>query len=128
MRILTASVIALGMLVAAGPGTALAQNDHLKCYRIKDTAKFKANVDLNAFQQQFNIDPNCDVKGKGKLFCVPVEKSVNSLAYPSNSTLSPIVMPGQDLEDDRICYRVKCPVNGQFADEEVQVGPLQLFR
>ncbi len=112
-----AATVALTLL----PATAMAQPfDHLKCYRVKDTAKFSAEVDLLAFQTQFNVDPLCKVKGKAKIFCVPVEKSVINLTYPSGSPLGPINMPGQDLQDDRLCYRVKCPVAAPIAPEEVQ--------
>jgi hypothetical protein len=121
MRTFVASLIAISFVFAAGVGPAQAQPfDHYKCYKIRDTAKFKAVVDLNAFQTQFNVDPMCEVKGRGKLFCVPVQKTVLKLAYPSGSTLSPISMPGQDLADDRICYKVKCPINGAILPEEVQ--------
>jgi hypothetical protein len=121
MRTFVASLIAIGFVFAAGVGPAQAQPfDHYKCYKTRDTAAFKALVDLNAFQTQFNVDPMCTVVGRGKLFCVPVQKTVLKLAYPAGSTLSPVNMPGQDLADDRICYKVKCPINGTILPEEVQ--------
>lgn len=121
MKAILATLIALGMTMAAVPAQAQAGPfDHYKCYRVKDTAKFKAKVDLVAFQTQFNIDPQCEVKGRAKIFCVPVIKDVVNLTYPKKSPLSPVVMPGQDLVDDRLCYKVKCPAAALIADEEVQ--------
>jgi hypothetical protein len=84
--------------------------DHYKCYKIRDELRFKARVDLEAFQQQFNVDPRCKVAGKGRLFCVPVQKEVLELSYGDGVAPEPIVMPGQDLREDRVCYRIKCPL------------------
>lgn len=121
MKAIVATVIAIGLSVAAMPAQAQSgPYDHYKCYRVKDSAKFLASVDLTAFQQQFNVDPQCRVKGKARVFCVPVIKDVLSLVYPKNSTLTPVVMPGQDLLEDRLCYKIKCPASAVIASEEVQ--------
>jgi hypothetical protein len=113
--------LAATVTLALLPALASAQPfDHQKCYKIKDSAKFSASVDLFAFQTQFNVDPTCRVKGKAQIFCVPVEKTVNDLIYPAGSDMGPIVMPGQDLTDDRLCYRIKCPAHAAIAPEEVQ--------
>jgi hypothetical protein len=122
MKAFTAAIVAIGLAMTAVPAMAQAGPfDHYKCYKMRDSAKFQARVDLNAFQTQFNVDPLCEVNGRGKLFCVPVQKTVLALSYPSGSTLSPISMPGQDLLEDRICYRVKCPSPAaSIQPEEVQ--------
>ncbi len=120
MRAIVATLIAIGIAATVTPVLAQAGPfDHYKCYRVRDTAKFKSVVDLTAFQTQFNVDPQCEVKGKAKIFCVPVIKDVLKLTYPKNSTLTPVVMPGQDLAEDRLCYKIKCP-KAVIADEEVQ--------
>ena len=82
--------------------------DHLKCYKIKDSAKFAATADLEALQAEFGVE-DCVIKGKGKLFCVMVDKDVMTF---EDKTKPPLVQPsfdGQELSDDRICYKIKCP-------------------
>jgi len=101
----------LGILMTASilacAGAAGAQlPDHLQCHKFKDTQKFKfADVDLTAVQAAFQVPAGCRVKGKGKKFCVPVEKSVTETDAPGSS-----IGDGQDLSaNDYVCYKMKCP-------------------
>ncbi|RMD83251.1 MAG: hypothetical protein D6815_07085, partial [Candidatus Dadabacteria bacterium] len=103
------TVAALAVLLAAAPaarGQVLAV-DHLKCYKVKDAAKFLAEVDLEALQDQFGLE-NCKLKGKAKLFCVPVAKTVKSFVDKTKPPLKPYQFAGQNLTDDRLCYKIKC--------------------
>ena len=125
MRTVKTLIASVGLVFVASSAFAQAGPfDHYKCYKFKDSIKFGAQVDLDAFQTQFNLDPKCTVKGQGKLFCVPVRKTVELLAYPAGSPHGPISMPGQDLLEDRICYKVKCktvlPVKPIVPPEEIQ--------
>ncbi len=52
--------------------------DHMTCYKVRDSVKFKATVALDALQDQFDLPGECTVKGKAALFCVPTEKTVTS--------------------------------------------------
>ena len=83
--------------------------DHLKCYKIKDAAKFDAMADLGALQAEFGMD-SCRIKGRGKLFCVPASKTVTAFEDRSREGIPQVAMDGQALDDDRICYKLKCPV------------------
>ena len=46
---------------------------------------------------------------KGKFFCIMVEKQVTFLEDKTDPPLNPASFPGQDLDEDRICYKIKCP-------------------
>lgn len=87
--------------------------DHTKCFKIKDSAKFVARVNLKAFQTEYNTPPTviegCAVVGKAKLFCVPVTKKVMELKDKTKPPLTPVSITGQNLKFDQLCYRVKCP-------------------
>jgi len=85
-------------------GTAEAQYDHLKCYKVKDQKTFKkASATLTAIQSQF-LTEDCDIKPKAKEFCTPVDKTVTIL-----SGGSPQVLDGNELSFHRLCYKIKCP-------------------
>ena len=45
-----------------------AQFDHQRCFKVKDNAKFVAEVNLSALQTQFGVDESCSIIGKAKLF------------------------------------------------------------
>ena len=121
-RIARRAVVSLGLcallLPAIGPTPAAAQlYDHLKCYKIKDAASFTSAVTLQALQAQFGVE-NCTVL-KSKLFCVPVDKEVTGFQDRTQPPLNPDPsFAGQALDDDRICYKIKCP--------QVSLAPLQV--
>jgi len=94
---------------------AWAQADHLRCFKAKDGAKFDATAVLSALQTQFGVDETCSIKGKGKLFCVPVTKSVTNFEDKSKDGIPQVAFTGQTLENDRLCYKIKCP--------NVEIGP-----
>jgi len=87
------------------PNAANAQlRDHLKCYRVKGVSTFSsATVDLAALRPRFPSD-NCRIKGRATELCVPASKTVVSLEGGSGQAL-----PGQDLSDAQLCYKLKCP-------------------
>ena len=129
MRRFVIGCFAIGLVVALSPAVTQAQPtqlDHLKCYKIKDTAKFKASVTLEALQSQFGME-DCSLLGKGKFFCVMVDKTVTSFEDKTKVALDPASFPAQRLDEDRICYKLKCPktdiaalaVTDQFGTREV---------
>ncbi len=89
---------------AASTGTADAQiNDHLHCYKVKDSVSFDATVDLLPLQLQFPELLGCRVKGKAREVCVPVSKSVQT------TSAAQVDVVGQELWTDMTCYKAKCP-------------------
>jgi hypothetical protein len=105
--------------------------DHYKCYKIKDPAKFIAGVDLNAFQTQFNVDPKCKLVGRAKLFCVPVVKTVGDIVDKTKPPLVPNGFVGQDLQDDRLCYKIKCDKNQiqpEVVTDQFGTRPIKSFK
>ncbi|RMF19530.1 MAG: hypothetical protein D6760_13015, partial [Deltaproteobacteria bacterium] len=94
--------------MAAVSATAQPLYDHMKCYKVKDQAKFLAEVDLNALQSEFGLE-HCVVKGKAKLFCVPVDKDVTTYTDKSKDGIPPVSYNGPEYTNDRICYKIKCP-------------------
>ena len=104
---LGSAILAVTTLFAmtAAATTALAQFDHLKCYKAKDQKTFKrAQADLTALQTQFGVAESCSIKPKAKLFCVPVSKTVTAIEQGQDTPF-----PAEDLGFDRLCYKVKCP-------------------
>jgi hypothetical protein len=91
---------ALITLLAGALGAGAQTLDHLKCYRTSDSLKLRALVDIDT--PQFGLDVGCKVS-RARFLCTPALKSVRE------SNVTPIMLRGQDLRDDRICYRVKCP-------------------
>jgi hypothetical protein len=76
--------------------------DHLKCYKVKDELKLKGIVDLEGPTPPFTLEQGCKI-GKAKKYCVPVMKTVQE------ANVQVVPAPGQDLLDDRVCYKIKCP-------------------
>src|SRR5690242_11768319 len=97
---------ARGLLVTAVTSVLLARvaaaqtDDHLKCYKIKDSGNFSAVINLTS---QVANETGCTVKVKGAMLCVPVTKQVVQTDAPQTTH------DGQQLTDDRICYKMKCP-------------------
>ena len=89
-------------------------NDHLHCFKIKD--ELNARVDVTLDGAQFGLFQDCRVKVKGRQFCVPADKLVTE----PDPDLSPLPLVGEELRDDRICYKVKCPkLDPPIAPQEV---------
>ena len=114
-----------GVLFVTAAGAQPAATDHLKCYKVKDSLKLAALVDLNS--PQLGLEAGCKVSA-AKLFCVPVTKTVREAV--NKETKQPIVpqpVSGPD-PGDRVCYRIKCPesaipdqlVTDQFGTRTVQ--------
>jgi len=128
-------VASASLLLFVGVGNARAQHfDHLKCYKIKDEAKFSATVTLDALLTQFGAE-QCEVKGRGKLLCVPVDKTVSVFEDKSAVGIPPTGYLGEAISDSRICYRVKCPhsdippelVSDQFGSRNVERFKTQML-
>jgi hypothetical protein len=105
----TGRLLVSGLLVLATPAVGQAQVfDHLTCFKAKDSQKIEASVTLDALQGAFGPSSPCTVKGKAKLFCSPVSKTVQSLLVNGEGA-APLNVGGQDLAKGSICYKVKCP-------------------
>jgi hypothetical protein len=96
----------IALLVVAVAVPAIALDDHLQCFQIKDPLNLAAVVDLNS--PLLGLAPGCKVSTT-KFFCVPVAKIV--VSAEDKKTHVPIVPfpidganPGK-----RLCYKVKCP-------------------
>lgn len=110
LDLLLVALAAAGSLGLAGANLAFAQasfEDHLKCYKVKDSLKLRATAALDT--TRFGADAGCSI-GKAKLFCTP---STKVLAEATNQgTKSPIdALPvaAPAAPAARICYKVKCP-------------------
>ncbi len=100
----TATAALVGLALAL-PATGSAQNpDHLECYKIKDTFKYEAQVDLIPLQlAYFPEELDCKVTVKAKEFCIPVVKELLRSDAPGT-----LLRDGQALINDYICYKLKC--------------------
>ncbi|MFQ5478669.1 MAG: Kazal-type serine protease inhibitor domain-containing protein [Candidatus Binatia bacterium] len=81
--------------------------DHLKCFKIKDRRRLGALADLYPLQNPpFPVDKGCRLKLAAREFCIPVHKELG----PSLSAdIAAVDLTGQDLVNDFLCYRLKCP-------------------
>jgi len=111
--------------------TGHAQNfDHLKCYKIKDPHNFSAAADLTPFQvPPFAVELGCKIRVKGTEFCIPVDKAL----LPGSGTVPSAPVSGQPLQNDFICYNIKCPASGTtippvVASDQFGSRTLQKFR
>jgi hypothetical protein len=78
--------------------------NHAKCYKIKDSVKLKAIVDL--YTPNFGPDSGCSVK-KAKSLCVPAHKQVTEATI--NNVVTSVRDDGEELTDNEsICYKIKC--------------------
>jgi len=104
----TRIICALALSVALSPTAAQAQLfDHLKCFKVKDEAKFNADATLEALQAEYGID-SCKIKGKAKLYCVPTDKQLDSFEDKSKTGIPQVSVDGPEYTFDRVCYKVKC--------------------
>jgi hypothetical protein len=83
---------------------AVAQVDHLACYKIADTL---AGVRYTADVSGLTLGPGCVVKTPAKLLCVP--------ATTANVTPEPPGAPPGTAAGPSLCYKVKCPPPGTSA-------------
>jgi hypothetical protein len=74
--------------------------DHLECFKPKDTVKLKAVTDLVG--PGVYAATGCKL-GPAKKYCTPVIKQVTTSNVPV------VPLPGQNLTNDFICYKMKCP-------------------
>jgi len=87
------------------PLLAEAQSDHLKCYKMKDPLRLSGTVNIDS--EQLGYEENCKIR-RARVFCVPAEKDVVE-AFDAGDPIGLAKINGQELVDDRICYRIKCP-------------------
>mmetsp|Transcript_7397 Transcript_7397/g.15329 ORF Transcript_7397/g.15329 Transcript_7397/m.15329 type:complete len:427 (+) Transcript_7397:153-1433(+) len=92
----------------------LEKNDHLTCYRIKDSLKLEdVAVDMiaNRVQEEFTVR-NCRLKQKKGAFrmCIPSTKNVltEGVADPTLGGLVKAYDPNRCLQNDFLCYQVSC--------------------
>ena len=129
-RSLLASVLPVGaavLLLAAGE--AAAQFDHLTCYKIKDPHNFSAGVNTQPFQvPPFAAANGCKLLVRGQEFCIPTDKT----RLPGSTAPSaPIV--GQNLQNDFLCYKMRCPVpmapvSGLLVSDQFGSRPIAAYK
>lgn len=90
------------LLLAAASAGAQGIGDHLKCHTTSDPLKLAAAADLAATLQPQYSDSGCII-GKPKLFCTPTTMT----DVTPTSPLPPVV--GTTIDNDFICYRLRCP-------------------
>lgn len=102
--VFTVAVGALGLMFKT---TAVhAQLDHMLCYKMTDSFNFGTSpptVDMLAQLQPEFTQRGCTLV-KPVEFCVPADKSVT----PASANVNPNIV-GAPLQNDYICYSVKCP-------------------
>jgi hypothetical protein len=102
-------------------------DDHLKCYRIRDSLRLEGVVNLDT--KEFGLEPGCKIVGP-QLFCVPATKTVKGAVDTSSSPPTPIELKsidGPPASGDRLCYRMRCEkapvrdliVEDQFGTHEI---------
>ena len=102
IRIGAALVSAVASLLARPAAAQL--HDHLRCYKVKDSASFSATVDLRPVDgTPFEVDAGCTIKVHSRQVCFPVAKDV-VVAGEAHLDIS-----GQELANAFLCYTVKCP-------------------
>src|SRR6266849_322295 len=125
-RILTGlamTALFLGLL----PSLAVAQADHLQCFKIKDTvAKATYTADLTPADTGFPVTTGCIVRVPARLLCVDVVKSIVGTQPPG--------APAGDPTHKFLCYKVKCAkaaptatVVDQFGSHQVTVKSTSLL-
>jgi hypothetical protein len=120
---LAMTVLFLGLL----PSLAVAQADHLQCFKIKDTAaKATYTADLTPADTGFPVTTGCIVRVPARLLCVDVVKSIVGTQPPG----APAGAPTHKF----LCYKVKCAkaaptatVVDQFGNHQVTVKSTSLL-
>jgi len=110
--------------VVGGAGSANAAFDHLKCYKVKDSA---AKVTYTATVTGLTTETGCQIKVPAQMCCVPAEKS--------NVTPPPPGGGGTGVPNTFCCYKLKCAkatlspqsVSDQFGTRSVTPSTAKLL-
>ena len=103
--IILIGLLAFGATLIAGPAQAQI-DDHLRCYKIKDTQKLKGTIDINT--AQFGLAPGCRIS-KASLLCVPADKFNESVIHrETGDPVTPLPLSTLPAPGDQLCYKVKC--------------------
>jgi hypothetical protein len=111
-------------LILSWAASAAAQQDHLKCYKIKDPA---AKASYTANVNGLAPENGCTIKVPGKLLCVAATKSAVTPTPPGGGA--------NDATNSFICYKLKCPkgtlspitVSDQFGTRSAQPGTAKML-
>jgi len=98
-RTLESAVTLLAFLLFAS-GALAATDDHLDCFKIKDTLSSEAKVNLTS---RYGLEANCKVKVKSMMLCTPATKQLITSTAPS------LAYEGETMTNSKLCYKVKCP-------------------
>ena len=89
----------------AGPAQAQI-DDHMRCYKIKDTQKLKGTVGIDT--AQFGLADNCKIS-KASLLCVPARKfNASVVDHGTNIPVTLLPLSALPSPGDQLCYKVKC--------------------
>ena len=119
--------VALLFGVAGFANAAEHNRDHLKCYRAAEQPVQRSVVDLDT--SLFGIDAGCAVTSAVRELCVPAAADVLAGGTEDDA------ISGENLESERLCYRIKCPrrsrpalqVSDRFGTRTVSVGRPKIF-
>lgn len=101
MRAIRAS---LALLVTALllPSAAAAQQDHMRCYKVKDPSAFQGTVDIQP--QIAGAETGCAIKTRSKMLCVPAAMTITDDGGAPDT-----LIVGATQTKSQLCYKVKCP-------------------
>jgi hypothetical protein len=108
------AVLAVSLILATAPA-ATGADDHYKCWKVKDSSRFTATMELAVLHPDLDLDPACKVVGRARIYCAPAEATVTDSSDPG----AVLDLPGQGLTDDRLCYKLKCPRGARPGDVDV---------
>jgi hypothetical protein len=80
--------------------------DHLECFKIKDSVKLSGLVDIDS--TAFGLQGGCRIS-TARMYCTPAVKIVEQV-FSGQTQIDPTEVPGFPGLGDRLCYKVKCPV------------------
>jgi hypothetical protein len=115
-RVRVAFLFLLSALSTAWTVTASATSpvhDHLECRRALDASESDARVDLETLP--FGLDEGCVVEAKVREVCTPATAGVlaggssRASSDASAGESSDDAFTGEDLREERTCYRITCP-------------------
>jgi hypothetical protein len=96
---LITGALAAALLVCS---PARAAFDHLKCYRVRDTApRARYTADLAPGGGPFTVEAGCTIRVPAKFLCTDVDKT--------NVTPAPPGAPAGPPANRFLCYKVRCP-------------------
>jgi hypothetical protein len=93
-------IVAIGLLLVAS-GSAMAQFDHLHCYKVEADHRLVAGVDLASAAPELPAQAGCRLKGP-KLFCGPVAKTIVDAKPPAAGA------PAGPEATSYLCYKARC--------------------